>query len=709
MPGEKQGQPQVVQPQVIQPQVVHPQGHHAQIVQPQSQQPHVVQPPGQQAHVAQPQGHQHQGHQPQVIQPQVVQPLVQPHGHQHQVVQPQGHQAKVVQPPARQHQVVQPPGNQHQQVVPPHSHQAQVAQPPGHHPQVVQPPGHQHQIVQPPGHQAQVIQPLALQSQVRFEDLGVEGQMLPASKSLAKLSEEVVNIVATSTTAIGLKRFAAARTNQAVTPKLLQDHLQSVCSRAVINCGGESGQGEFFQLGAHHLGVEAPDAANSAYPAADEALDLLYVTTAKVELEDLVKAVAKLLAEVWNIKGIASAAPDGTLAGPGLEFALEGYPVKLLLAKRIPGLPEPSSFYTSIPADTAGLVSRKITDAILEAVPDQDVFRQLLRCVRHWAKRRGVYGQSQEFGYIGGVGWAVCCARVCQVERGATLAQLLNSFFIMYSRWDFTCPVELLQADPSLPSTVPPRHEEGKVIVRMPVGSLNATPNVTSTSLKVIQKELRRAARISAKVLTSSASWTQLLSRASFFQSHRHYLELDFMGTSKDVMVPWLAWGRQQLQGLTQLFDCITTCKLVAKPWPVWIPFKDSEWCHATAVFLALRVVDKPPKGEDGGASQRVVIDLREVVVQILERMCNWPEGEQYEGMYDLYIRHARAEEVQQWIGNVQQAKVIKRESGHLTTVQTPGDVNSLVLQSDDQISQDGTMSGTSKGYPGSESLVPYQ
>lgn len=290
------------------------------------------------------------------------------------------------------------------------------------------------------------------------------------------------------------------------------------------------------------------------------------------------------------------------------------------------------------------------------------------------------------------------------------LAQLINAFFITYSRWDFTCPVELLQRDPSLPSTIPPRHEEGKTIVKLPVGNLNGTPNVTASSMRVIQKELRRAARISAKTLTSSASWTQLLSKASFFQSHRHYLELDFMGASKDVMVPWLAWGRQQLQGLCQLFDCITTCKLIAKPWPVWIPFKDSEWSHATAVFLALRVVDKPPKGEDGGgASQRVVIDLREVVVQILERMCNWSEGEQYEGMYDLYIRHARAEEVQQWIGNVQQAKVIKRESGHLSTVQAPGDSSSLVLRGDDQISQDGAMSVTSKGYAVSESMVPYQ
>lgn len=529
-----------------------------------------------------------------------------------------------------------------------------------------------------------------------------EGGHARGRKSLSSLSEEVLHLVSTSTTAVGLKRFANARTNQAVTPKLLQDHIQSICNRAVRECKGDATQGELLQLGVHHMGAESPDSAASPHPAADEALDILYVTASNIELAELVKAIAQLLKDVLSVQGIGPAAPDGMLAALGLEFSLEGYPVKLLLAKRIPGLPDVSTFYTAIPTDTAGLVARQVYDEILASVPDQDLFRQLLRCVRHWAKRRGVYGQSQEFGYIGGVGWAICCARVCQTERaGATLAQLLDDFFTFYSSWDFASPVELLQGDPSQPSTIPPRHEEGKAVVKMPVGNLNATSNVTQNAMKVTTKELRRASRISSMILKSSASWAQLLSRASFFQSHRHYLELDFMCASKEVMGPWLAWSRQQLQGLTQLFDCITTCKLVPKPWPVWIPFKDSEWSHATAVFLALRVVGKPPKGEDAGASGRVVIDLREVVVQILERMCNWPDGEQYEGQYDLYIRHARSEEVQQWINSVKSAKVIKREGGHVTTAK--------VEMVEDQVSQDGTMSVTSKAYPASESSNFYQ
>eukprot|EP00930_Biecheleria_cincta_P046717 TRINITY_DN32254_c0_g1_i1.p1 TRINITY_DN32254_c0_g1~~TRINITY_DN32254_c0_g1_i1.p1 ORF type:complete len:536 (-),score=83.82 TRINITY_DN32254_c0_g1_i1:118-1725(-) len=485
------------------------------------------------------------------------------------------------------------------------------------------------------------------------------GQDLAADRLMTTLSKEVYAIVTASTTAVGLKRFAAASTDEAVTPKLLQARLQSICISAVQTCGGESSEGELLLLGAHHLGVEAPDAATSAHPAADEALDLVYVTTSAIQVDELVTRIGGLLTGLSSIKTMSPAAPDGFLSAPGLEFCLEGYPVKLLVSKQVADIPRLSKNSSAIPYEIAGLIARQVTESILESVPDQGLFRQLLRCVRHWAKRRGIYGQAQEFGYMGGIGWAVCCARVCQVEQSTQLSQLMNAFFSMYSNWDFTCPIQLFQGDPSLPTTIPARHEEGKMIVRMPVGDLNATPNVTPNCLKVIRKELRRAADISGMVLKGSESWTRLLSKASFFTSHRHYLELDFMGSSKEVMTPWLAWARQQLRGIAQLFDCLSACKLVAKPWPAWIPFKDSTWSHATAVFFALRVVEKPQ--DQSRTSGKVVIDLREVVVQILEKMCGWPDGPKFEGQYDLYVRHSTSEDVQQWIRDVEQARVIRR------------------------------------------------
>ncbi|KAG8066036.1 hypothetical protein GUJ93_ZPchr0004g39094 [Zizania palustris] len=55
----------------------------------------------------------------------------------------------------------------------------------------------------------------------------------------------------------------------------------------------------------------------------------------------------------------------------------------------------------------------RIAKEIMRLVPDVAAFRMTLRCVKHWAKTHGVY--SNVVGFLGGVGWAILVARVCQL------------------------------------------------------------------------------------------------------------------------------------------------------------------------------------------------------------------------------------------------------------------------------------------------------
>lgn len=70
---------------------------------------------------------------------------------------------------------------------------------------------------------------------------------------------------------------------------------------------------------------------------------------------------------------------------------------------------------------------------LLNAVPHKQQFHDLLRCVKVWAQRRGVY--SNLYSYIPGVALAVMAARVCQLVPTRSSTELLRAFFEQLMRW----------------------------------------------------------------------------------------------------------------------------------------------------------------------------------------------------------------------------------------------------------------------------------
>eukprot|EP00971_Amphidinium_carterae_P118826 2353956-Amphidinium_carterae.1 len=83
----------------------------------------------------------------------------------------------------------------------------------------------------------------------------------------------------------------------------------------------------------------------------------------------------------------------------------------------------------------------RVADQILALVPDPVTYKDTLRLVKLWAKRRSIY--SNVLGFFGGITWAILVARVCQLFPHFCAAALVKRFFRVYDRWNWKAPVLL--------------------------------------------------------------------------------------------------------------------------------------------------------------------------------------------------------------------------------------------------------------------------
>lgn len=107
--------------------------------------------------------------------------------------------------------------------------------------------------------------------------------------------------------------------------------------------------------------------------------------------------------------------------------------------------------------EVRSLNGTRVTDQILELVPQQKTFRIALRAIKLWAQRmlaflkylrisdkgtgRAIY--SNIVGFPGGVAWAMLVARVCQLYTQATGSVIVGKFFRIMTKWAWPQPVLL--------------------------------------------------------------------------------------------------------------------------------------------------------------------------------------------------------------------------------------------------------------------------
>ncbi|KAL5544890.1 hypothetical protein UlMin_008674 [Ulmus minor] len=213
------------------------------------------------------------------------------------------------------------------------------------------------------------------------------------------------------------------------------------------------------------------------------------------------------------------------------------------------------------------------TDQILRLVPNIQNFRTTLRCMRFWAKRRGVY--SNVFGFLGGINWAFLVARICQLYPNALPNMLVSRFFRVFTQWRWPNPVMLRAIEErslGLQIWDPRRNPENRYhlmpIITPAYPSMNSSYDVSSSTLRVMTEEFQRGNEICEAMETNKADWDTLFELYPFFESYKNYLQIEISAENDDDLRKWKGWVESRLRHLTLKIERHTFNLLQCHPHP---------------------------------------------------------------------------------------------------------------------------------------------
>eukprot|EP00929_Paragymnodinium_shiwhaense_P063843 TRINITY_DN31946_c0_g1_i2.p1 TRINITY_DN31946_c0_g1~~TRINITY_DN31946_c0_g1_i2.p1 ORF type:complete len:564 (+),score=131.47 TRINITY_DN31946_c0_g1_i2:69-1760(+) len=458
--------------------------------------------------------------------------------------------------------------------------------------------------------------------------------------------------------------------------------IAGVCRRAVVqNDTGGAGlsaeqaaqhhahSGHLLAAGSYHLGEHGPgDSLTAVFCAAPPPSAMN--TGSVSRLVKIAFLVVQDLKNGMQADFLKPVLPDGHLAAPGYEFVVDRQRVRLLfsehlerneidafvqsaLDQRMPpqgGNSDNAQSAEAVPKvdrRIAGIVAREVSLRLLEAVPSQDDFRVLLRFVRHWAKRRGIFGN--ELGFLGGVAWAIACARVCQMYQGEPTESLYARFFETLATWDWRKPLGLLPrgmmpaADESQVS--PGDDNSGKLIrIVLPIGrggQLSAQPHIRQTTSQIIFAEVQRVRNILMSVPHPFRSLHgELFAPLNILEQQRHFLRFDVLASSEDVFLDWYSWCSGHQHALVSSMENRLGSSVKLWPSRQSVTFKHADWSYAQAFWMG--ICPEKTVTERNKQREAKIVDLREAIGKFLEVLDQWPNAQKYPGQFDLVIRHDR-------------------------------------------------------------------
>ncbi|KAM0024717.1 putative polynucleotide adenylyltransferase [Helianthus debilis subsp. tardiflorus] len=344
---------------------------------------------------------------------------------------------------------------------------------------------------------------------------------------------------------------------------------------------------KIFTFGSYRLGVHGPGAD----------IDTLCVGPRHADRdEDFFGELKRMLLEMPDVTELHPV-PDAHV--PVMRFKLNGVSIDLLYARLslwvIPDdldISQDSILQNADDKTVRSLNGCRVTDQILSLVPNIQNFRTTLRCMRFWAKRRGVY--SNVAGFLGGINWALLVARICQLYPNALPNMLVSRFFRVYTQWRWPNPVMLcaiVEGSLGLQIWDPRKNPKDKYhlmpIITPAYPSMNSSYNVSSSTLRIMTEEFKRGHNVCEAMVLNNGSWLELFEPYRFFEAYKNYLQIDIVAVCEEDMMNWKGWVESRIRYLVLKIERDTFKLLLCHPHPGDFPDKSNPF-HCS-YFLGLQ------------------------------------------------------------------------------------------------------------------------
>ncbi|KAK3029625.1 hypothetical protein RJ639_037942 [Escallonia herrerae] len=180
----------------------------------------------------------------------------------------------------------------------------------------------------------------------------------------------------------------------------------------------------------------------------------------------------------------------------------------------------------------------------VESVPE--IFQSMLRCIKLWARRRGVYGNL--LGFFGGVHLAILVAFVCQSYPNASLNVLVSIFFMTFASWPWPTPVTL--RDGLMPPTIPIEARSLMPIQLPCIPHEYCHSNITRSTFRRIRAEFCRGHALTKDSWKHDFEWSSLFESFPYSKNYTRFVKICLSAPDQDGLRDWVGWVKSRFRRL---------------------------------------------------------------------------------------------------------------------------------------------------------------